>query len=962
MTNNISTQPKLTPMMEQYLSIKKRLPDNTILFFRLGDFYEMFFKDAVRASEILNITLTGREAGEAGRVPMCGIPYHAFQSYVRTLLDHNLKVAVCDQIGDPKLAKGLVERKITRIVSPATYLEDEEKEKSFEYLAAIVGDDKNFAIAYLELSTGEFYVREMAADRLQSELTLLSPREVIISKTLSQGCHSRDRDNKKNSVIPAEAGIQPNSICDPLDPRFRGDDKVGQHAGLPATSFSTTKIGGSDAMFVGGGDDKKNYDDGSELLSFIKNNLNATITVYEDWIFEAGEAIHYLQEGFDFATVQSISFHDHPLAVGAAGSILYYLKDHFHSALGHLRPPVLLESTEFMVLDRQAQKSLEIVSSMSGAKATPQSVGGQGSPTLLSVIDQTLTLMGSRTLYQWLTHPLLSIEEISRRQAVLKEFSGNVPLLQALRGLFKGVKDMERTLSRLSYGVGNARDLINLKIFLLRVPEIRQILAGVKSAMVKDILPGMNHFPQIKELIEKAIVEEPPLAVKDGGIIRDGYSTALDQLRNISKNGKSWILEFEKKEIQRTGIKSLKVKYSQVFGYTIDITHSNLHLVPADYIRKQTLANAERFIIPELKEWDEKISGAEDKIKVLEYDLFNRVRERILQDLTPLQEMAKAIGVLDALASLAFTAIQKAWVSPTVVDSGELLIEGGRHPVVEAMLPSGQFVENDTFLDTAENQLIVLTGPNMAGKSTYIRQVAQLAILAQMGSFVPAKSARIGLVDRIFTRIGASDDLARGESTFMVEMIETASILQKATKRSLLILDEVGRGTSTFDGVSIAWAICEYLVQGMVKPRTLFATHYHELIQLEEHFPGIKNYTIQVKETKTGIVFLRKVVRGGSDRSYGIHVARLAGVPARVTDRANQILAILESENTEATQIIEGKKAGKGKQKQDLQPTLFEISNANHPILEEIRKLSVDGMTPIEALNKLAELKERLKG
>lgn len=874
---NTSTEPKLTPMMEQYRSIKKTLPSETILFFRLGDFYEMFFEDAIRASEILDITLTGRDAGQSERVPMCGIPYHAFQAYIRTLLDHNLKVAICEQVGDPKASKGLVERKITRIISPATYLEDETSKNS-EYLAAISGGQDGFAVAYLELGTGEFCVRELTAERLLSELTLLAPREAVISKTLAED---------------------------------------------------------------------------SNLVSFLKNNLNLTLTIYEDWIFESQEGLELLKKGFNLASIQAISFHDRSLPVSAAGAIFYYLRDHFHSALGHIRIPTLVEANDYMILDRQAQNSLELVESFSRIK---------NAPSLLSTMDQTLTPMGARTLYQWLIHPLLAISEIQKRQNGVEELIKNSDLIRSLTYSMKGLRDIERTLSRLSYGVANARDLINLRIFLERVPDLQKQLSQVRSVILKEINSHLNPFSSIRELIAKAIVDEPPLTIKEGGIIRHGFNPDLDELHNISKNGKSWILNFEKQLIERSGIKSLRIKYSQVFGYTIEISKANLHLVPQDFIRRQTLANAERFIVPELKEWDEKITGAEDKIKALEYELFNQVREIILKDLVPLQRMAQAIGVLDCLCSLASCAIHKQWVRPSVSDSGELHIESGRHPVVEAMLPAGEFVENDTLLDEAENQIIVLTGPNMAGKSTYIRQVAQIVLLAQIGSFVPAKSALIGLVDRIFTRIGASDNLARGESTFMVEMVETANILQKATKRSLLILDEVGRGTSTFDGVSIAWAICEYLAQENIRPRTLFATHYHELTQLEEHFSSIKNYTVKVRETRDGIVFLRKVVRGGCDRSYGIHVAQLAGIPKTITERASQILRILESENTEATQIIEGKKRASKNKRADssTQPTLFDWAHKNHPLLEEIKNLSLDGLTPLAALNKLAELKTKL--
>ena len=880
MPQSTSTSPKLTPMMAQYRSIQKTLPENTILFFRLGDFYEMFFEDAVRASEILNITLTGRGGGgDSERIPMCGIPYHAFQGYVRTLIEHNLKVAICEQIGDPKAAKGIVERKITRIISPATYLDDETKSSGAEYMAAITAKGKECALAYLDLGTGEFYVREMDQERLISELSILNPKEVILPKSLS---------------------------------------------------------------------------DENKIVSFLKEALRVTLTTYEDWIFEREEGARLLKESFGYATEKSISFHDKPLSVAASGGIIYYLRDHLHSAIDHVRAPMLLDSTDYMSLDREAQKSLELVESMSGRK---------DSCTLLSCLDQTLTSMGARTLYHWVTRPLLNLKEIERRHDSVEEFINHPELLESFQSLLRGVKDMERTLSRLNTGVANARDLVNLLLFLTRVPKIREVLAKGKSKLFKEILASVAEFPKLEALIQKAIIDEPPLGLKDGGIIRDGYDKNLDELRNISKNGKTWIREFEKREAQRTGIKSLKAKYSQVFGYTLEISKANLHLVPSDYIRRQTLANHERFIVPELKAWDEKISGAEDKIKALEYRIFNEVREKVLAQLVPLQKMAQAIGQLDCLISLAVSAVHKNWVRPQMTNNTELDIRSGRHPVVETMLAQGQFVENDTLLDGDENQLIVLTGPNMAGKSTYIRQTALVVLLAQMGSFVPAESAKVGLVDRIFTRIGATDDLARGESTFMVEMLETAHILQGATSRSLLILDEVGRGTSTFDGVSIAWAICEFLAQGKMRPRTLFATHYHELTQLEAHFKGVQNYNILVRETKDGIVFLRKVVRGGSDRSYGIHVARLAGIPESVTLRAEAILEILESENTEATQIIEGKGSKKPKKasKQDaLQPSLFEVKQESSPVLDEIRDLELDSLTPIEALNKLAELKKKI--
>lgn len=871
------TEAKLTPMMEQYRSIKKTLPPDTLLFFRLGDFYEMFFEDALKASEILNITLTGREGGEAGRIPMCGVPYHAAQGYVRTLIEHNLKVAICEQVGEAKPGKGLVERQISRIISPATYLEDEDRGKNPEYLTALVRKGADWGLAYLELSTGEFFVRKIAQDRVLSELTLLQPKEVVLPSSLKE----------------------------------------------------------DEAFF-----------------EFVKKSLGASVTVYDDWIFEPAEALRLIQQGFGFVSDRSIPFREEVPAVIAAGAVLYYLRDHLHRDISHIQPPVLLDEQGALSLERTAQRSLEIVTTQQGKK---------GPETLLGVLDQTLTSMGGRTLYQWVTHPMISVKAIQARQEGVRELIARPTETSELKELFRGVKDVERTLSRLNYGVANARDLVNLRIFLGRVPAIQQLLKIMQAPELSGLLDAFVVFPEIENLIARAVVDEPPLSLRDGGLIREGYHRDLDELREVSSKGKSWILEFQDREIQRTGIKNLRVKYSQVFGYTIEISKGNLQNVPEDYIRKQTLANAERFIVPELKAWDEKISGAQDKIKALEYQLFNEIRETVLKEIAPLQKMSRAVGHLDALISLAVTAAARRWVRPEVLETGELSIEGGRHPVVEAMLPAGKFVENDTLLDTADNQLVILTGPNMAGKSTYIRQIGLIVILAQIGSYVPARSARIGVVDRIFTRIGASDDLAAGESTFMVEMVETANILQKATSRSLLILDEVGRGTSTFDGVSIAWAICEHLIQGAHRPRTLFATHYHELTQLEDHFPAVKNYTITVKETRDDIVFLRKVVRGGTDRSYGIHVARLAGLPRSVTERARKILTVLESENSEATQIIEGKKQNPRSAKEPAQASLFDWAAAqNHPVIEELKTLPLEGMTPLQALNKIFEWKDRL--
>lgn len=868
---------KMTPMMVQYLGIKKGLPPETILFFRLGDFYEMFFEDAVKASEILNITLTGREGGSAGRIPMCGFPYHAFQGYVRSLLDQNLKVAICEQVGDPKESKGLLERKVARIITPATFLDEEVGSAPLEYILSVAKSGDNFAISCLELSTGDFFVRELAEDRVPGEMLLIGPREVILPRSL---------------------------------------------------------------------------EDHELIRRMTKDMLGASLTVYEDWIFEPSEALPLFKEVLKIGSERNISFKDKPASISASGAILYYLRDHLHSAIEHVSMPRFLSDTDTMILDQDAQRSLELVSGASGRK---------GGLSLFRVLNQTQTLMGERVLRQWVLQPLLLVAGILERQSGVRYFVERPNALNQIRLEFKGVRDIERTVSRLNYGVANARDLINLKDFLTRVPALRQLISQTDVEILKQQLGVLIPFPNLIQLIDEAITDEPPLGVKEGGLIQDGFSAELDELRGLQKKGKTWLIDFQKKESERTGIKALKIKYSKVFGYAIEVNQSNLHLVPDDYIRRQTLAGAERFITPELKEWDLRISSASDQIKAMEFVLFDQVRKQILEELEALRAIARAVGCLDCLSTFAYLAVHKKWVCPEIEDSDTLDIEGGRHPVVESVLAQGKFVKNDLKLDGRDNQLIVLTGPNMAGKSTYIRQAALIVLLAQAGSFVPADRAKIGIVDRIFTRIGSSDNLAAGESTFMVEMVETANILQKCSSRSLLILDEVGRGTSTFDGVSIAWAICEHLTKGSIRPRTLFATHYHELTQLEGHWPGIKNFNIVVRETDRSIVFLRKIIRGAADRSYGIHVARLAGIPEDVTVRAEAILKTLEDENKQATQIIEGV-SSVNKKDADKQKDLFvELSSEENKVIACLDNADPNCMTPLEALQLLAELKGWLK-
>ncbi|MBI4398345.1 MAG: DNA mismatch repair protein MutS [Candidatus Omnitrophica bacterium] len=809
-------------MMEQYLAVKKTLPPNTVLFFRLGDFYEMFFEDAALASRILEIALTGREGGEAGRVPMCGVPYHASKNYIRRLIEEGLKVAICEQMEDARFAKGIVKREVTRIISQGTYVEEEEENlpsaQAARYLTALFSKDgRRFGLAYLDLGTGEFKVTEVdSPEDVTSELVRIHPAECIV----------------------------PESI--PLD---------------------------------------------SEMGQFLSREFRPSFHVYETRRFDLARAREKIQAVFRLGSLDGLGLSESPLAITTAGAILEYLEDHLHRNLEHLRRPQYYSSEEFMVLDAVTQRNLELTRPALGVSENRQN------PTLFSVIDETQSLMGARTLRLWLLRPLLSPARIGERLEAVKVFVENSPSRAALRGALRGIRDMERITGRLNCALGNARDLVMLANSLERIPEIKQALEkfSAQSTLLKQLAREMHELRDLAFDISRAFVEAPPPAIQEGGMVRMGYSPELDALKNICLSGQNYLAALQKREMERTGIKSLKVKYNKVFGYYIEISHANAKAVPAEYTRKQTLVNAERYIIPELKEYEEKVLTAQEKAARKEYEIFEAFRLRVRERIQEIQSSAQALGALDALTGLAETAVKHNYVMPLVTDKKELRITGGRHPVVEQFLPSGEFVENDTLLNGDDHQFILITGPNMAGKSTYIRQVALITLLAQAGSFVPAARAEIGVADRIFTRIGASDALWRGQSTFMVEMAETANILHHATSRSLIIMDEIGRGTSTFDGVSIAWSVCEYLASGeSPRPRALFATHYHELTKLESLFEGIKNYRVTVHEGNAGIVFLRKIVRGGTDKSYGIHVARLAGLPDSVIARARQILEELE--------------------------------------------------------------------
>ncbi len=885
-----------TPMIRQYQAIKKTLSSDTILFFRLGDFYEMFFEDAQRASAILDITLTGRDAGSDRRVPMCGVPYHAAQSYINRLTREGYKVAICEQVEDPQLATGIVKREIVRIITPATNLEDETGERNaWNYIAALTQKKSRWGLAYLDLGTGCFRVGEFAtAEELTAEISRLGPREYVISKKLA----------------------------------------------------------------------------GSEVMQAISGGQNnQIINEYDDWIFDVELATSRILEEMQIASLSSLGIAEWPAAIAAAGALLYYLKDNLHKSLAHIKKPLPFYPADYMPLDKQTLRNLELFP-----------VGANGAPGLSSILDETITAMGARLLSLWIKQPLLDPGAINERLDAVAEFLQNQTARGKVRHQLKVVKDIERLLARINCGTPSARDLVALGNSFAAIPALRVALAEFTTPLLKVQRDKLYPLPELTETIRRAFVDNPPPGVKDGGMIRPGYAKELDELRDIARNAKEWIASLQAREIAATGIKSLKIKYNKVFGYYIEVTKANLSLVPSRYLRKQTLVNAERFTIPELKEYEERIFGAEERACELEYHLYEEVRRQVLSAVAEIQLTAEAIAVLDVLAALATAAEKNKYVRPEISDQSTIDIRGGRHPVVEHMLGAGQFVENDVFLDNENNHLLIITGPNMAGKSTFIRQVALIVLMAQLGSFVPAQAAHIGVVDRIFTRIGAADNIARGESTFMVEMNETANILLNASPRSLLIFDEIGRGTSTFDGISIAWAVCEYLnQQAGFRPKTLFATHYHELTELGDHRRGIKNFNVTVKEVEDGILFLRKVVPGAADRSYGIHVGKLAGLPAEIIQRAQEILLCLEEERiTElsVSRILRKRKdeqhqppppllnlMDKGKEKKLIMEQLFPRPGVEaHPVIAELKALDPSALTPLDALIKITRWQQELAG
>jgi DNA mismatch repair protein MutS len=867
----------LSPLMRQYREIK-RAYEGAILFFRVGDFYEMFYEDAEEASRLLSIALTSRDKSSASPVPLCGVPYHAATGYIAKLLKAGRTVALCDQVEDPKLAKGLVRREVVRLYTPGT-LTDAELLRPTEsnFLAAVAAsppstDRATIGLAALDLSTGEFWVAEFSGEQaphdLQDELARLEPKEVI----------------------------HPASLSGPV-------------------RAACTRIG------------------------------DARLCARDSSSFDTRETEQALLEQFRVASLEGFGCKDLTLGIQAAGALVRYLRETRPTAsLAHLRGLRVRRSGEAMHLDGATIRNLELVRSL---------VEDRQDATLLAVMDRTVTAMGSRLLRDWVVRPLLRMEPILARLDAVGELLQALETRVAIRTALRAVQDILRLSSRISLGAASPRDLLALKQSVAVLPELRARVASCRAPLLREMAAGWDNLADVHDLIEKTILPDAPVSIRDGGIIREGYDAALDELRTIGRDGKHWIAHMEARERERTGIESLKIRFNQVFGYYIEITKTNLAKVPADYGRKQTLANAERFITPELKELEDKVTGADLKQKALEQDLFERIRVQLARETARVQAMGSALAGLDVLASLSETAALNGYVRPAMDEGGEIRISDGRHPVVERLdLPQG-FVPNDTLLDLETNRLLILTGPNMAGKSTYLRQVALIVLMAQMGSFVPARSAHIGLADRIFTRVGASDNLAAGQSTFMVEMTETAQILNSATARSLILLDEIGRGTSTYDGLSIAWAVAEYIQdRSHVGARTMFATHYHEMTELANRHAGVKNYTVAVKEQNEDVLFLRKIVEGGADRSYGIHVARLAGLPAPVISRAQEVLAQLEQADTAKPQ---SSPASPGNMPRP-DPSL----PAPHPIIEEVRQIDLFSMTPLEAMNRLAELQRSL--
>ena len=870
--------------MQHYLKTKEEYKD-CILFYRLGDFYEMFFDDALTVTKELEITLTGKDCGLEERAPMCGVPFHAAENYINRLIAKGYKVAICEQMEDPKTAKGMVKREVIRVVTPGTNLNatgiDDAKNN---YLMSIVYMENHFGICIADVSTGECYVTEVDKGRkLVDEINKYTPSEIICNQ----------------------------------------------------------------ALMVSGID----VDD-------LKNRMNIAVYPLDSWYFDDELCHKTLMEHFHVMSIEGLGLGDYETSILAAGALFIYLKETQKSNLEHMSRITPYVTDHFMLIDSSSRRNLELVETLREK---------QKRGSLLWVLDKTKTAMGARMMRSFVEQPLVDVEEIEKRQDAIEELNNKPMIRDEIREYLKPVYDLERLISRISYHSANPRDLLAFRSSLEMLPHIRLLLKECSGSALQEIYEDMDALEDLCELITAAIVDDPPLAMKEGGIIRDGYNQDVDNYRNAKTEGKNWLADLETEEREKTGIRNLRIKYNKVFGYYLEVTNSFKEMVPDYYTRKQTLTNAERYITPKLKELEDMILGAEDKLYSLEYVLFAQVRDKVAAEVERIQKTARAVARLDVFASLSLVASRNNYVRPTVNSRGVIDIRGGRHPVVEKMIPNDMFIANDVKLDNGENRIAVITGPNMAGKSTYMRQVALIVLMAQIGSFVPAQKAKIGIVDRIFTRVGASDDLASGQSTFMVEMTEVANILRNATKNSLLILDEIGRGTSTFDGLSIAWAVIEHIASPKILgAKTLFATHYHELTELEGKIPGVNNYCIAVKERGDDIVFLRKIVKGGADKSYGIQVAKLAGVPDSVIDRAKELVEeLVDADITERVRdlaaVPKTKKKAVHYDEVDLeQMSLFDTVK-DDDILQELKDIDVGNLTPIDALNTIYRLQNKLK-
>lgn len=878
---------ELTPMMQQYMKTKEEYKD-CILFYRLGDFYEMFYEDALTASKELEITLTGKNCGLEERAPMCGVPYHAVDGYLNRLVSKGYKVAICEQVEDVSQAKGLVKREVVRIATPGTNLDTQAlDETKNNYLMCVAYIADRYGVSVADVTTGEYLVTEIGSSgKLFDEIYRFMPSELICNE----------------------------------------------------------------AFYMSGMD-----------IEDLKERLGITVYSLDAWYFDDTLCETVLKEHFNCGTLEGLGLSDYECGTIASGALLQYLKETQKTALTHMSRLTVYTTGKYMLLDSSTRRNLELCETLREK---------QKRGSLLWVLDKTKTAMGARNLRKYVEQPLIDSDSINERLDAVEEFKDNAILREEIREYLAPVYDLERLVSKITYQTANPRDLTAFEGSLSMLPHIKCILSDMKSPLNRKLYEDLDPLEDICQLIRSAIREEPPITMREGGIIRDGYNEEVDRLRSAKSDGKDWLAKLEEQEREKTGIKNLRIRYNKVFGYYLEVTNSFKNMVPDYYTRKQTLANAERYIIPELKELEDTILGAEDKLYALEYRLYCEVRDQIAKEVVRIQTTARTIAKTDTFAALALVAEQNNYVRPHMNEKGVIDIKDGRHPVVEKMIPHDMFITNDTYLNDKKNRISIITGPNMAGKSTYMRQTALIVLMAQIGSFVPASAADIGLVDRIFTRVGASDDLASGQSTFMVEMTEVANILRNATSKSLLILDEIGRGTSTFDGLSIAWAVIEHISNSkLLGAKTLFATHYHELTELEGKIDNVNNYCIAVKEKGDDIIFLRKIVKGGADKSYGIQVARLAGVPSSVTDRAKEIVEeLIHADITTRIKDIaahgSGQEARVRTKKYDevdlAQISLFDTVK-DDDVITELKNLDISNLTPIDALNTLYQLQNKLK-